>query len=101
MELVGGAKADEALTFEQLRLVCVVYSTSVGPLILIPLLYHLRKVPDWVPVVYVLTFLVCALGWELWFTYGWVAGDPVDARRAPALSAAIPLHINWLANSLA
>jgi hypothetical protein len=40
------------------------------------------------------------LGWELWFTYGWFEGDPVDERRSDALNLAIPKHINWLLNSL-
>ena len=48
-----------------------------------------------------LSFIVCALGWELWFTYGWINGDNVNLRRAPQLSAMLPMHINWLLNSLA
>jgi hypothetical protein len=70
-------------------------------LVLIPLLRFRRAVPAWVPTVYGASFLACALGWELWFTYGWVAGDAVNLRRAPELSAAIPIHLNWLLNSLA
>jgi hypothetical protein len=91
----------ESLTAEQVRLVAVVYTSALGPLLLLPLLRRLRIVPAWVPVVYAASFVACAIGWELWFTYGWVGGDPVDARRAPALSAAIPIHVNWLLNSLA
>lgn len=97
----GNTTVDDELTGEQLRLVCVVYLTALVPLVLIPILYFMRKIPNWVPVVYFITFLTCALGWELWFTYGWVGGDPVNERRAPALTAAMPQDINWLLNSLA
>ena len=91
----------EALTSEQLRVVAVVYLSSFVPLLAIPLLRRRGIIPAWVPAVYVVSFLVCALGWELWFTYGWAGGDPVDMRRAPALNAAIPQHLNWVLNSLA
>lgn len=86
---------------EHIRVVTVVYLSSLIPLLLIPLMHKLRRIPDWVLPVYVASFVACAIGWELWFTYGWVAGDPVDMRRASALSTAIPMHINWLLNSLA
>ncbi len=89
------------LTAEQLRVVVVVYTSAIVPLIVVPVLRLKRVIPAWVSKVYAVSFLVCAFGWELWFTYGWVAGDPVDLRRADALSAAIPMHINWLLNSLA
>ncbi|MBT6115116.1 MAG: hypothetical protein HOH41_05325, partial [Porticoccaceae bacterium] len=46
-------------------------------------------------------FVVCALGWELWFNYGLVAGDSVSVRRVDILNQMIPLHINGLLNSLA
>ena len=45
--------------------------------------------------------MICALGWELWFTYGLYAGDPVDLRRSEVLNQFIPKNINWLMNSLA
>jgi hypothetical protein len=65
------------------------------------MLHRSRRIPDWVLPVYVTSFVACAVGWELWFTYGWIAGDPVDLRRAQDLSAAIPFHLNWVLNSLA
>jgi hypothetical protein len=40
------------------------------------------------------------LGWELWFTYGWVDGDSVDVRRSEALNIWLPKNINWLMNSM-
>ena len=71
------------------------------PLLLVPILHRAGRIPSWILPVYASSFVVCAFGWELWFTYGWVAGDAVDLRRAPALNAAIPIHLNWLLNSLA
>jgi hypothetical protein len=86
---------------EHIRVVTVVYVSALVPLVLVPILHAKRVIPAWVPGVYVASFVACALGWELWFTYGWVAGDPVDVRRAAELSAAIPMHANWVLNSLA
>ena len=89
------------LTTEQIRLVFVVYITSIIPLILIPILHYKKIIPLWTIIIYLITILFCAFGWELWFTYGWINGDSVNIRRAPILSAMIPLHINWFLNSLA
>jgi len=91
----------ESLTPEQLRVAIVVYTSAIAPLLAVPVLRRRGVVPAWVPVVYAAAFVACALGWELWFTYGWLGGAPVDARRAPALSAVIPMHANWVLNSLA
>ena len=89
------------LTLEQLRLVVVVYTSSIVPLLLIPYLYFKNIIPNWILKVYVFMFFACALGWELWFTYGWCDGVPVNLRRAEILNHFIPLNINWLLNSLA
>ena len=59
------------------------------------------RIPLWVPSIYLGSFLVCALGWELWFTYGWIDGDPVNLRRSATLNQWIPIHLNWLLNSMA
>jgi hypothetical protein len=61
----------------------------------------MKVIPRWVLPVYIGCLVVCALGWELWFTYGWIDGDPVYLRRAEALNTAIPFHLNWILNSLA
>ena len=53
------------------------------------------------PSIYLGVFVACALGWELWFTYGWIDGDSVNVRRSDALNNWIPIHINWLLNSMA
>ena len=89
------------LTFEQLRLVIVVYSSSIIPLILIPYLHFKKRIPPWSLHVYIVFFLICALGWEIWFNYGLVNGDNVNIRRATILSSFLPININWLLNSLA
>lgn len=91
----------EHLTFEQLRLVIVVYTSALVPLLLIPILHWRKLIPAWVLPFYVAVFIVCAIGWELWFNYGLVAGDSVNIRRAEVLNQMIPLHINGLLNSLA
>jgi len=89
------------VTAEHIRVVVVVYTSAIAPLVLVPVLRAKRVIPAWVVPVYVACFVACAVGWELWFTYGWVAGDPVDLRRAPELNAMIPTHLNWVLNSLA
>ena len=91
----------DSLTFEQLRLVLVVYISAIIPLILIPYLTWKKYIPSWIIMIYIVSFIICALGWEIWFTYGIFDGDSVDLRRASQLSKIIPIHINWLLNSLA
>ena len=87
------------MTLEELRVITIVYVSALLPLILY-FFYH-KKIPSWIPVVYIGSFLLCALGWELWFTYGWIEGDPVNIRRSDALNTWIPIHMNWLLNSMA
>ncbi len=91
----------DLLSFEQLRLIFVVYFSSLVPLLLIPYLHFKKKIPVWSLHVYILFFLICAFGWEIWFNYGLINGDSVDIRRAEILSVFLPIHINWLLNSLA
>ena len=62
---------------EEFRVVAVVYLAALTPLIIYFL--NKNKIPDWVPSFYIVGIIVCALGWELWFTYGWIGGDPVDS----------------------
>ena len=87
------------MSFEEARVIFVVYLSAIIPLILF--LRYRHKLPSWVPSIYLGSFLVCALGWEIWFTYGLVDGDSVMMRRSPALNSWIPMHINWIVNSLA
>jgi hypothetical protein len=89
-----------ALSSAHLSTVVTVYLASVLPTLLIVFLYSIKKVPQWLFVLFLSSFIACALGWEIWLTYGLVDGLDVDSRRPAALSAAIPMHLNWILNSL-
>ena len=89
------------MTFEELRVVVVVYTTAILPIIILFNLYLKGQLSSSTLKIYITTFIFCALGWELWFTYGIYAGDPVDIRRSDILNQFLPKHINWLMNSLA
>lgn len=76
--------------------------TAVALSLLVPLiLIWCKRLDGWAIRAALIGFALCALGWEIWFTFGLVDGLPVDARRSPALNAAIPQNINWLMNSVA
>lgn len=89
------------LTPTELATVNKVYASvllSIG----IPLvLFLLGRLPRWVIISGLTGFALCALGWEIWFTFGLIDGLDVAARRSEALNAAIPQNINWLLNSTA
>ncbi len=87
------------MSFEELRVITIVYISAILPIVLY--LKNKSQLPSWVSTIYLGAFLVCAFGWELWFTYGWVDGDSVIVRRSDALNNWLPIHINWLMNSLA
>ena len=87
------------MSLEELRVITIVYVSALAPLIIY--FYKKHKMPLWVPSIYLGSFFICAFGWELWFTYGWVEGDPVNIRRSEALNQWIPVRINWLLNSMA
>ena len=87
------------MSLEEIRFIFVVYTSSIMPIIL--LIKYRSKLPNWVPIIYVGSFIVCALGWEIWFTYGLINGESVIERRSDALNQWIPLHLNWILNSLA
>ena len=89
------------MTFEELRVVLVVYSAAIIPIIILLNLHLTNQLPQSILNIYLSTFFICALGWEIWFTYGLYAGDPVDLRRSEVLNQFIPKNINWLMNSLA
>jgi hypothetical protein len=88
------------LTEQQAFVVRNLYLSALVPAATVAVLYLLRRLPRWVTAVYAYSFLICALGWEIWYTYGLVGGLPVDARRAPAMSEAIPQNLNWVLTSL-
>ena len=86
------------MSFEEIRVITVVYTAVLLPLII----YWKYKswLPKWIPSFYIISLVVCSLGWELWFTYGWLDGDPVDLRRSENLNKWLPKDINWLLNSM-
>ena len=87
------------MSLEELRVITIVYVSALAPLIIY--FYKKDSIPLWVPSIYLGSFLICSLGWELWFTFGWIDGDPVNVRRSEVLNTWIPMHLNWLLNSLA
>ena len=87
------------MSFEEIRFIFVVYASSILPIILF--MKYQSQLSNWVPIIYVGSFIVCALGWEIWFTYGLINGESVIERRADVLNQWIPLHLNWILNSLA
>ena len=86
------------MSLEEARVIVVVYTAVLLPLIIY--FFNKSKLPSWVPSFYIIAVIVCALGWEIWFTFGWLDGDPVDIRRSAALNAWLPKNINWLLNSM-
>jgi hypothetical protein len=88
------------LTEEQAFVVRNLYFTALVPLVVMIALYLSGKLPKWVMAVYGYAFVICAAGWEIWYTYGLVGGLSVDERRAAAMSEAIPIHLNWVLTSL-
>jgi hypothetical protein len=88
------------LTEAQTVTVTTIYLASVLPTLILISLYLAGKLPRWIMVLFLCSFVICALGWEVWLTYGLLDGLDVNSRRPAALSAAIPMHINWILNSL-
>jgi|TARA_B100000959_G_scaffold277970_1_gene335457 hypothetical protein len=88
------------MTVAELRIIVVVYLSVIVPIIVLLTLKRRNQLPTSILKIYIYSFLICALGWELWFTYGWVSGDPVDMRRSEILNYFIPKNINWLMNAL-
>lgn len=86
------------MSLEEARVIVVVYTAVLLPLIIY--FFNKSKIPSWVPSFYIIAVIVCALGWEIWFTFGWLDGDPVDIRRSAALNTWLPKNINWLMNSM-
>ena len=84
---------------EELRIIIIVYASAITPLILLCALW--TKIPKWILKLYVIFFLVCAFGWEVWFNYGLFNGDSVNLRRFDVLNQWLPQSINWILNSMA
>ena len=86
------------MSFEEIRVITIVYLAVLLPLVIY--FTNKSKIPSWIPSFYIVSIVVCALGWELWFTYGWLDGDAVNIRRSEALNTWLPKNINWLMNSI-
>ena len=86
------------MSFEEIRVITIVYLAVFLPLLIY--FTNRSKLPTWIPSFYIVSIVVCALGWELWFTYGWLDGDAVNIRRSEALNIWLPKNINWLMNSI-
>ena len=50
-------------------------------------------IPAWIGKVYIVNFILCFFGFEIWMTYGWVNGDSESARTGdtidPILNAVV------------
>ena len=86
----------EALTFEQLRLVVVLYTSALVPPVLLCYLYLKGLLANWVPKFYILMIVVCAIGWEIWFSYGILFGDEISIRRSEILNLCIFQDQLWI-----
>ena len=73
----------------------------MAPIILSLYLIYKNQMKKWIALTLLSSFLIAALGWEIWVIFGLVDGDPVNLRRSGAMTCAIPMEINWLVNSLA
>lgn len=85
----------------ELRVISIVYISAFVPILI--LIYQHKKnnlEPYWIRI-YLFSFFACAVGWEIWFSYGLAFGDSVDIRRSDVLNTFIPMHINWILNSMA
>jgi len=88
------------LSSAQQSTVISLYLFSVFPAAIVIALYLAGKFPRWLMATYIGTFIACAIGWELWISYGLAGGMDVISRRPDVMNSVIPLHINWLLNSL-
>lgn len=86
--------------FEFWIVVRLYFAASI-PVFLILRHIFLKKNISYVSKVLIWSFVIAAIGWEIWLTYGLGGGLEVDQRRSIALSCAVPQNVNWLMNSLA
>ena len=71
------------MTSEELRVVVVVYTTAIVPIIILFNLYLKNQLSQSILKIYLSSFLICALGWELWFTYGPVSYTHLTLPTTP------------------
>ena len=92
---------DCGLDIVEWRRTIVVYLSAIAPIILSLYLIYKNQMKKWIAFTLLSSFLIAALGWEIWVNFGLIDGDPVNLRRSGAMTCAIPMEINWLVNSLA
>ena len=83
------------------RRTIVVYLSAMAPIILSLYLIYKNQMKKWIALTLLSSFLIAALGWEIWVNFGLIDGDTVNLRRSDAMTCAIPMEINWLVNSIA
>ena len=83
------------------RRTIIVYLSAIAPIILSLYLLYKSQMKKWIALTLLSSFLIAAIGWEIWVNFGLVDGDPVNIRRSAAMTCAISMEINWLVNSLA
>ena len=86
---------------EEIRIVIIVYICALVPIYLLFIKFKQHSMYRWLKSVYLFSLILCALGWEISFTYGLFDGFDVNERRSLFMSTMIPMDINWLVNSLA
>ncbi len=84
---------------EEIRIVIIVYICALVPMYLLFIKFKQHSMYRWLKSVYLFSLILCALGWEISFTYGLFDGFDVDERRSLFMSTMIPMDINWLVNS--
>ena len=85
----------------ELRVISIVYLSAFIPILIFIYQYKKNNLESYWVRIYLFSFFVCAVGWEIWFSYGLTFGDSVDVRRSDVLNTFIPMHLNWILNSMA
>ena len=86
---------------DEIRIVSIVYISAFLPIYLLFIKFRHHSRFRWLKSIYLFSLILCAIGWELWFTYGLFDGFAVNERRSAFMNTMIPININWLVNSLA
>jgi len=87
-------------TVRQAAVTSLIWFCATIPWLLLCAATYRGALRTWALKTAVLCSITSALGWEIWFTYGLVDGQPVDERRPEPLNRAMPRDINWILNSL-
>ncbi|MBT7275765.1 MAG: hypothetical protein HN886_04845 [Woeseiaceae bacterium] len=86
---------------DEIRIVIIVYLSALMPIYLLFFKFKHHSKYEWLYSIYIFSFFICVIGWEIWFNYGLYDGYNVEERRSPFLNGVLPMNINWLLNSLA